>query len=690
MDKIATKYHDKLPEIQQRVQDCITYNAENVKRYNKYFSFIFNTTVTTEDRDTLATNNMPVVEFNVLESYLSRLCGEFSKQVPEVSVKAQNESVSAEQVKVVESHIRSIFSGSDFENIGYDVYREIMAGGFSVFKVFTEYEHDESMRQVIRISKAYDPTLCGFDPLARASGKHDGQYCYELVPKYKSELEKEYPDLDIEEIRAKNLNVEGFKWTYKQDNKDVFYVCDYYEKQYSYITMCEVSDPTNPDMTHTITKKQYQEMIDSWDSIMEPPVILKEARRKKQKIIRYKFIDGMLIERPEEIDYDYFPLIFVDGNSAYINRKMLTRPYVYNCADAQRVKNLSASRMVDDLENNRKTDVLLSKEALPQEQEFLEGWLDPQKRKAALVYNAIDKNGQPLMKPEIFPRPQFNTAFLQVFESIDRTIQAILGSYDAQLGINEKQLSGVAIVEAATQSNNAAMPYIVNFLEGLNQVAKVIVNLLPKYYRTLRTIPIMTPKGKHEYQIINDTKAQNPVNFDFEKHDLEVNVKPGTNFEVQRNKAASTLIELSKSSQAFNAWLNSEGLPILIDNIEIRGREQIKQGIEQFLEKQKQMQMQAGQKPDPQQQLIQGQLEIEQKKLMLQAQKQQNDLQIQSEKLKQSQMKLISDIDKDRADMVLRYQQAKDDSEKEQAKIAIDLYDHQLNVLRTAIAHMED
>ncbi len=27
---------------------------------------------------------------------------------------------------------------------------------------------------------------------------------------------------------------------------------------------------------------------------------------------------------------------------------------------------------------------------------------------------------------------------------------------------------------------------------------------------------------------------------------------------------------------------------------------------------------------------------------------------------------------------------------KEQAKIAIDLYDHQLNVLRTAIAHMED
>ena len=53
MDKIATKYHDKLPAIQQRVQDCITYNAENVERYNKYFSFIFNTTLTTDDRDNL-------------------------------------------------------------------------------------------------------------------------------------------------------------------------------------------------------------------------------------------------------------------------------------------------------------------------------------------------------------------------------------------------------------------------------------------------------------------------------------------------------------------------------------------------------------------------------------------------------------------------------------------------------------
>ena len=42
----------------------------------------------------------------------------------------------------------------------------------------------------------------------------------------------------------------------------------------------------------------------------------------------------------------------------------------------------------------------------------------------------------------------------------------MLGSYDASLAQNDQQLSGVAIVEAATISNGAAMPYVINYMQS--------------------------------------------------------------------------------------------------------------------------------------------------------------------------------------------------------------------------------
>lgn len=698
MEKIAQKYYDRLSLIKKNVEDSRANDKRNNDLFNKSVSFIFDSTLSKSDRDTLQEADKPAAETNVLEAYISRLCGEFSKQIPDLAIRAQNDAVSTAQVTIIESHLRSIFSGSEYEDKAYQVYREQMTGGFSVFEVYTEYENENSMDQVIRISKSYDPTLCGFDPLAKEKSKSDGQFCYKLFPKYREDLEEEYPDLDLSMVKVSGkISGDSFRWNYKQDNKDVLYICDYYEKQYKYVTLYEISDPTNPDATHTVTKSEYEELIENWQGIQQPPQIIQEDRRKQTKIVRYKFIEDTLLERPEELDYDFFPLVFVDGNSARVYNQQITRPYIYNAVDAQRIKNLAASNIVNDLENTRQTDVLISKQALPSEQEYIEGWLNPQKTKAALVWDAVGDNGEQLIKPDIFPRSQMNPAFMQIFDMQDKTIQTILGSYDAQLGINEKQLSGVAIVEGATQSNNAAMPYVVNYLAALNQVAKVVMNLLPKYYKTIRTIPVLTVNGKHEYVKINDRQSQNPIGIDFDKNDLEVSVVAGTNFDVQRNKAASTMMELSKASQSFNMWLNTEGLPLLIDNMDIRGKDQIKKGVEQFLEEQKKKQAQSGEKPNLQEEAMQAQIQleqqkihIEQKKVQLQSEKQDTEAMIQAEKLKQSQMKLISDIDKDRANMILRAQEAKDDAQKARAEAAIDLYDHQLNVLRTALAHAGD
>lgn len=114
---------------------------------------------------------------------------------------------------------------------------------------------------------------------------------------------------------------------------------------------------------------------------------------------------------------------------------------------------------------------IVAKESIPSEYE--EAYKNLQ-RASSLVYNSYDRNNPSVPCPpprevQRMPMPQEVSA---AFSIADQTTQAILGSYDASLGINNNQLSGVAIVEGATQSNATAMPFVVGHLQALTQAAK--------------------------------------------------------------------------------------------------------------------------------------------------------------------------------------------------------------------------
>ncbi len=232
----------------------------------------------------------------------------------------------------------------------------------------------------------------------------------------------------------------------------------------------------------------------------------------------------------------------------------------------------------------------------------------------------------------------------------DNAMQSILGAYDASLGINNNQLSGIAIVEGATQSNAAAMPYVVSFLQSLNQVAQIIVDLIPKYYVTPRTLPVTLPDGKRSYALINQ---QEGITLKYSSEQLEVCISAGVNFSIQKSRALQQIIALMQSSPLFAQFINTEGLPILLDNLEIRGIDQLKAQAESFMqqmktqqEQQQQCQQQQMNQPNP----LLEKLNFEKAKFV--AQQQQDhihnthraiELGLNKETIATNQMKLMSD-----------------------------------------------
>jgi portal protein len=686
--EIAQKHKDEFKRLKKLIEDAENYFSENKKKFIKNKKFLYESTLTDDDLNILRSQGKPELTVNIIGAIVSRLIGEWSKQAPSINVKANGNPELATQEEIVEGSLRYTFCTNDMEYTNYLTFKDSLCG-YSVFKVYTDDKNEESFQQIIKIEKCYDPTLIGFDPLARKPDKNDANYSYELYPMTKNDFMNDYPDININSIKFINTENGQFSWGYNFNHEKVLYVCDFYEKKKENVMLYLISNPNNPNDPITTTKEEYDEMINNWTDITQPPIILKKKKKKITKIMRYKLIGDQLLEPPEETDYRYLPYVFVDGNSYYLTNKQMIKCYFEDAMSSQRIKNIAISTYIDQVQYLRHTDVIMAERAIPLKTEYQEAWRNPSKTTAALIYKDIDDQNNPVNPPALFQRGQLDNQLLELYNNENNTIQTTLGSYDAQLGIQDNNLSGRAIEAGAIQANSASLPYTINYNISLNQVAKIIVSLIPTIWKTETTIPIIDKHGKHSFIKINNNKNNT---LDYSPNDLEVNVKPTVNFEAQKERAYRAMLELMKESQTFKDFVEVKALPVMVENIDIKGQDRILGMLEEYMAER---QSQAQNKIDP----MMEQIQLEKQKNQNEANKIQANLMIAQQKaeisnkeldikheisqqeLHQAYIKLLDDLQKSKAELLIRMEEATNESERTQAELAMRQIEHEIKII---------
>lgn len=663
--------------IKNNVDESYEEFSENRERFHKFMRFVFKEALTDEERQILEEINRPDLECNSVEPYISRLLGEFLKQEPSIKVTAIGDMSDTQTIEVVEGIMRSILYEANNDQFEYLSYKESLGGGFGAIKVWSEYQSEESMTPVLRLGRAYDPTLTGFDSLARTLHKGDGRFCYEIFPKTREEFEEEWPNEDISSLKFVR-GIEGFAWSYRDTKQDVIMMADYYEKKKKKMKLHFLTNG------QSMTDEDYQSLLENWQQIEQPPQIVRSRWTHKAVVMRYVFIEDRILEM-EETDFKELPIIFVDGNSVHIKKdpnkglsQFMTRPYAYHALGPQRLKNFAGQTLAGELESSIQAKFIISDEALPDDDQSIQDWLQPQKL-TTLIKKERDPDGNPLTPPQVVQRAPIPPEIMQTFMSADQVIQATLGSYDAQLGINKKDLSGIAIVEGATQNNAVAMPYVAGFMAALGQAAQIILEMIPLYYNTPRTVPIVDREGKRSYikinQVLGDGSpdpASPQLNYD--PSVLDVRVSPGYNFEVQKNRALDTIVNLMQASPAFNEMMNQSGLPVLMDNIDIRGADQLKKMAEEFTQKMQQQQAMAaqqGQQANPELMLSAKDLQLKEQKLMMEQQYKAQEIQLEQQKLENERLRIMMDAQTDRQNNDVALTRAQTERESKAADLAM-------------------
>jgi hypothetical protein len=659
MADVSKNHQDQLERIKKNITDSYVYFKKNRDYFNKMRNYVFNTTINDGQKSALEELDRPIIEFNVLEAFISRLMGEFSKQVPGVSVHAEPTVVIPPEVTIdaVQGHMRHILTSLRAN----EIYKDQLSGGFSAMKVWTEFEHPKSFKQKICLDRVFDPLLCGWDPAAQKPHKGDGSYCFEIIPITEEQFRAIYnKDIVLDGCYKGSLG--GFKWGYKNNRKNIIMLCNYYEKKSKRVMLYELPGGT------CLTKKEYEEMLDIYvknNDIAQPPEPINKRWTDIPFVDRYQIISTQVLECVET-DFCSLPLVFVDGNSITVRKdgdgstiEQLTRSYVHNAVGAQNLKNLAGQTIANHIEDLTQHKMKVAMESIPQQYE--EAYKNVQSASNYIYKQYSDDGSQQYNPPQEVVKVPLPPEIMNTYMSAEQTIQSSLGSYDTALGINKNQLSGVAIVEGATQSNAAAMPYVVNYLAALQQSAEIVLDLIPKYFVTPRSIPILTNEDKKEHTTINDPEGKSP-RMNFNSADLKVMVSAGVNFEVQQTRSVQMLIELSNALPGMAQLINNpKGLAIIADNLTIKGADQIKSMAEEAIkEMEQQKTQQQHQPPSPPPELVK--LHLQQQKIASESAVGQGKLQIDKQNAITKRIEALSKTSDAKARIAM--QAEKDETER--------------------------
>lgn len=635
-ESTPNKKNKKNNKIKKDIEEYVGFFGDNVQRYKRSMRFAFKETLDDRDRRVLDEMDKPVLEVNYVQPYLSRLLGERAQQSPDVTVSGNGtgNEININTVDVVEGHMRNILDAFHKSGQSKQVSKEQCGGGYSVLKVSTEYRNDETFVQDIVLSKAGDPVMCFFDPMAKLSSKSDGKICGEFIPMTKKDAKEKYPKCVniIDEmsfnVQSSNDNSATISWSYKNGTKDMVLLADTFVVESEKRKLVLLSDDK------VMPVSEYNKMVKEWDDIGPPPSVVKHRTIDDEKIKRYVMLGEYILDE-ESTSLPGLPYIFVDGDSASVYKtdtggevEQVVRSYIHNAIDAQKLLNYTCQAVANYSENYMQQRFAIDERGIVDESQ----WENPQ-RAAVLITRSIDDKDREVPPIKEIVQQDLAPSIMSTWHGMQNVMQNTFGSYDAQLGISGNALSGESVTRSATQSSAVSAPFKDGLMDALNSVSALILKMIPLYYVTPMTIPHTDKEGEKNFIKINGrlpdgTNDPGALRLDYEKNDLDVNVAAGYSFALQKDKALKMLGDLSKAFPALAEEINEHGLAIIAENLEIHSRDKLIQLIKERQERQKSAANQPKQ-PNP----IEQQMMLKQKELALKEEQMRLDMEIKTREL---------------------------------------------------------
>lgn len=521
---------------------------ENITRGKDDLNFVVRDQWTAVERSEFSRLFKPAMTDNKLYSETKKVIGEQRKNKPDLIVRSLSGKASQEEINLRADILRTIAYDSQNDLVYQTAFRSALYMGFGAFQVCLDYESPKSFNHVIKYDIITDPTLCSWDPTALKPHKGDGNYCSRRFMMQRDEFFATYPYVQNPVSFSAPDIILDTQWL----TRDLICINDEFVKEWFPLIIYKLSDGS------VVTQHEWREREKKFEDLKEfvkdsisgeiisreMPTIVGERQTQDYKVMHYRMLRDQIIDF-FEWPSKQLPVIYVDGDSCYIEGRQYTKSFIHEARDAQKLHNYAMSEIATELKNRRREQWLATPDNISG---YEQQWRNPELQAGALMAKPDPKTG---MMPQKMPAWDVSQALFMTSQFTTQAIRETLGISESD-NMQGRDISGKARRERKMEGAMSSYVFFDNLNQSVAQAGRVVNDLL--YYvfgEQERNVSVTRNNGQTDSIVLNQKKDDNVLN-QIKEGEFDVEIDTGASFAVQKEIALEFLQQtLQAYPQAF-------------------------------------------------------------------------------------------------------------------------------------------
>ncbi|MCP3709736.1 hypothetical protein M3I54_22595 [Paraburkholderia sp. CNPSo 3274] len=473
----------------------------------------------------------PCLVINKTDSFVRQVVNNMREQRPRIQVHAISDGADKQKAKVIAGLIRHIQVKSKADT-AYDTAADWQVRtGLGYFRLNTRYVRENSFDQEICFNRIRNRFTVYFDPASVELDGSDAEWCIITDRMRKKKFQRKYPKAKWVDFKALGAGDELNDWA----NGDEIRVAEYFKLDKVEDTLWLLSNGK------TVFKSQAK-----LDEMQAAGVTVAQERATVRRRLMWYKMTALEILDQRELPGRWIPVFPVYGAEYDIDGKVIRYGMVRGLQDPQRMYNFWRTAETEIVALAPKAPWLVEEGQIEGHEEE---WDNANNRSYShLKYKGVMIDGvtpappPERLQPQGMPQAQVNAAM-----GASEDMKAVAGMFDPALGAEGQETSGTMVQRRQKQSDRSNFHFYDNLCITMKHAGMVILDWVPHYYDTQRTIRIIGEDGVPDSVTINQKQRdeagtiQQVLNdVTMGEYDIVMDVGPG--YDTKREEAADNML----------------------------------------------------------------------------------------------------------------------------------------------------
>lgn len=473
----------------------------------------------------------PALIFNRLPTFVSQVSNEARQNKPSIRFAPVDDNADKDTAKVYEGLARHIQYASKAD-IAYETAIEHSAmGGFGYFRLLTDYEADSSFEQEVRFAPVVDP-FAVYGVVIPRCFRRAPRWAFVVEDLTKEEFEAQYPDSELVSVGFEDGAARAPGWVTSESVRIAeYWWIDAKPRTLQLLSTGEV-----------VYRDQYEEL--------PPGIAVEKSRQVQVDTVHFAKLNGVEVLPGTETVWagSVIPIFAVLGRQVITDGRPELFSLVRFMRDPQRLVNFYKSGIAEQIGLASRAPWV---GAEGQFEGYEEQWRTANTRNHAyLSYRPVALHGQPVAPPQRQSfEPPIAALSAAAAQEVD-DLKAIAGIFDASLGAQGNETSGIAITRRQQQSGLTNLHFIDNLHRAQEEAGKELAAVIPRVYDTERQVRIIGEDEEERVvrvnaQYVDERGKEHHYNLSAGKYD--VTVSSGPSYTTKRQEAFEMLTKFAQS-----------------------------------------------------------------------------------------------------------------------------------------------